>query len=135
MTDAFRILVTDRNRHVRDFLKRELGREGYEVILARDGTDLIHLLNSHDRCDLLVLDTEIAFGCSLALIESLVARRPALPIVIHSFAAEQEDPEVVRHAAALVTKGGNAERLKAAVAGVLAQVYPGRGSRRDGADC
>ena len=37
MKRTFTILVADKNRNVRDFLRRELSAVGYEVTVAEDG--------------------------------------------------------------------------------------------------
>ena len=41
MAKTCKILIADRNRHVRDFLRRELGAEGYQVEVARDGREVL----------------------------------------------------------------------------------------------
>ena len=44
MVETVRILLTDRNRHVRELLRRELETEGYVVAVARDAQEILGLL-------------------------------------------------------------------------------------------
>lgn len=119
MDRPFRILVTDRNRHVRAFLKRELAGDGYEVLEARDCRELRKILRSPVAVDLLVFDPDIAFENYRNMIRILRERYPSLLVVLHSFWGEPaECPEVQ----AMVPKTGSPKELKAAVARLLAEV-------------
>ena len=62
MSDDFTVLITDRNRHVRNFLRRELTAEGYQVEVAADGRDLLRKISMADPSDLLILDLEIPYS-------------------------------------------------------------------------
>mgnify|MGYP000306633671 CR=1 FL=1 len=116
MDRPFRILVTDRNRHVRAFLKRELSREGYEVMEAKDCRELQKILRSPVTVDLLVFDPDIAFENYRNMIQLLKERYPSLPVVLHSF---WEEPAAGTDVAATVPKTGSPRELKAAVARLL----------------
>ncbi|MEJ5366595.1 MAG: hypothetical protein WHS86_15985 [Desulfosoma sp.] len=116
MDRPFRILVTDRNRHVRAFLKRELAREGYEVMEAKDCRELQKILRSPVTVDLLVFDPDIAFENFRSMIHLLKERYPSLPVVLHSFG---EEPAGGQDVAAAVRKTGSPGELKAAVARLL----------------
>jgi len=39
------ILFVDDNKNVREFCRRELGREGYRVVPCEDGYKTLHFLN------------------------------------------------------------------------------------------
>ena len=56
MAEPPKILIADRNRHVRDFLRRELHAEGYRIEVARDGREVLNHLQGHEPPDLLILD-------------------------------------------------------------------------------
>ena len=66
-----KILIADRNRHVREFLRRELLAEGYQVEEARDGREILGLLNGGTLPDLLILDLELPFVSELKALELL----------------------------------------------------------------
>jgi CheY-like chemotaxis protein len=124
--DKFTILIADRNRHVREFLRRELIAEDYCVEVAKDGREVLIMINAEKPPDLLILDLDIPFVGGLAILESLQDRFPPLPVVIHSFLTEYSNHPVVQRAATFVEKRGNIDRLKSAVVDVLRKSYPHR---------
>ena len=126
MPADFTILIADRNRHVRNFLRRELLKEGYEVEVARDGRDILRRMNVDGPPDLLVLDLEVTYVGGLTLLKRLTDRYPHLPIIIHTFPTEDANHPVVQSAAAFVVKMGNTDRLKREIRRVLGECYPHR---------
>jgi DNA-binding response OmpR family regulator len=126
MNRPFRILITDRNRHVREFLRREFREAGYRANVARDCREVLMMLDVSDPPDLLILDLEMPSGDSIQVLERLQTRVPPLPVVIHAFLAEHVNQPALRHAAALVEKRGDTDRLKFAVVEVLKRHYPER---------
>ena len=126
MDDEFYILIADRNRHVRDFLRRELTAEGYRVLVAKDGREVLVTTEGAEPPDLLILDLDIPYFDGLTILDRLRERTPLLPVVIHSFITEDAANHNVRHAAALVEKSGNTDCLKVAVGEVLKRFYPHR---------
>jgi DNA-binding response OmpR family regulator len=124
MPDGFTVLITDRNRHVRNFLRRELIAEGYQVEVAADGRDLLRKVSIADPPDLLILD--IPYSGGPAILERLRRVNSGLPVIIHAFATEDASHPAVQRAAAFVEKMGNTDRLKAAVFEILREYYPNR---------
>jgi CheY-like chemotaxis protein len=119
-----RILIADRNRHVREFLRRELAAEGYQVEVARDGREVLAKIDGEAQPHLLILDLEIPYLDEQELWRRLHARRPPLPVVIHSFLPEYPTNLAVPQAAAFLEKKGDTDHLKTVVAEVIAKVYP-----------
>jgi DNA-binding NtrC family response regulator len=116
----FTILISDRNRNVRKFLKRELMAEGYQVQLARSGREVLEWAYGHESIDLVILDLDLPGTSELAVLEKLGDRIPALPVVVHSFLLDYAAHPALSNAAALVEKEGNSvERLKDVVAKIL----------------
>ena len=126
MRDGFSVLITDRNRHVRNFLRRELSAEGYQVEVAADGRDLLRKVSQADPPDLLILDLEIPYSGGPAILERLRRANSLIPVIIHAFATEDAGHPAVQRAAAFVEKMGNTDRLKTAVIKVLREYYPNR---------
>lgn len=127
MPEGFTILITDRNRHVRNFLGRELTTEGYRTQIAADARDLFRRINVYGPPDLLILDLEIPpYQGGVAILKRLQHEHPELPVILHSFATEESNNQAVRKAAAFVEKTGNAELLKNVIERVLAEFYPQR---------
>jgi DNA-binding NtrC family response regulator len=122
MPAGFTILIADRNRHVRNFLRRELLKEGYRVEVATDAPDL------------LILDLEIPYVGGLTILKRLTHRYPHLPVIIHTFPSEDANDPVVQSAAAFVEKIGNTDRLKRIIQRVLREYYPRRSGGGKGSE-
>lgn len=123
MGNLFHILIADRNRHVREFLRRELISEGYRVQVAKDDRELLSMIDI-EAPDLLILDLEIPYGGGLAVLQRLKDRNPPLPVVIHTFLTEYANHPDLQGQAALVEKMGNTDILKAAILEMLKKSYP-----------
>lgn len=126
MANHCKILIADRNRHVREFLRRELGAEGYEVEVARDGRELLTLICAPEPPHLVILDLEIPYLDELKIWEQLMDRQPPLPVVVHTFLPEYPTRLMVPMAAAFLEKKGDTDELKAVVAEVIDKHYPKR---------
>ena len=117
MNTSGKVLIADRNRHVREFLCRELLAEGYLAEPARDGREVLQLLNGPNPPDLLILDLELPYLTELKVLEILQERLPSLPVVIHHF-----QPDAEQHlpgAAAFLEKREDTHLLKEVVAELL----------------
>ncbi len=105
------ILITDRNRHVRDLLRRELTAAGYRIKLAKDGGEVLEGINGNDLPDLVVLDLDIPYAGSFELVEKIGASRPDLPVVVHTLYTEYAQHPSLKNMAAFIEKSGNIEAL------------------------
>jgi len=65
MRNSPKILIADRNRHVRDLLRREFAAEGYRVQVAKDGQEVMNISNE-EAPDLFIMDSELPFLAELA---------------------------------------------------------------------
>ncbi len=126
MNAPFRILITDRNRHVRELLQREFRHAGFQTQVAKDGQEVLTIMETEQPPDLLILDLEMPHGDGLEILQRLQAHPAPLPVVIHAFLAEHSSQPAVEKAAALVEKKGDTNCLKAAVMEVLKKHYPSR---------
>lgn len=127
MGEPFRILVADRNRHVRDFIKRELASRGFWVQTVGDGKELLECLHAGSMPHLLVLDLELPLldGCQVALRLKEFGIR--IPVVIHSFPPQSPLPCGIEKIGRFVEKSGeNIQMLLAAIQTSLKQAYPDR---------
>jgi two-component system response regulator MprA len=113
------ILLTDRNRHVRELLRRELETEGYAVAVARDAQEILALLGCGDIPDLLILDLEIPFLTEANLLESLKNTYPSLPVIIHSFQPENPNEFLGTGAVAFLEKSEDPYQLKQTIAALV----------------
>jgi len=119
-----KILIADRNRHVRDFLRRELTAEGYRVEVAADGREILHRINGNDPPHLLILDLEIPYLDEPELWDRLKERQPPLPLVIHTLLPQYPTNLTLPLAAAFLEKKGDMDLLKTVVAEVIDKYYP-----------
>jgi DNA-binding NtrC family response regulator len=84
--ELFHIMVTDINHHVRNFLQRELEKEGYTVCNIKTGVMAYEYIFSSAPLALIILDPEIFHPFDQTLIGKIVHRRSALQIIIHAYA-------------------------------------------------
>jgi CheY-like chemotaxis protein len=119
-----KILIADRNRHVRDFLRRELAAEGYLVEVAADGREILSRINGNDPPHLLILDLEIPYLDEPEVWARLKDRQPPLPLVIHTLLPQYPTNLTMPMAAAFLEKKGDTDLLKAVVAEVIDKYYP-----------
>ncbi|WP_047960046.1 response regulator [Desulfovibrio sp. TomC] len=109
------LCIAERNANIRELLRREFGREGYGVLTAGSGAEVLMRLALPASVDVLVLDAEIADPDGGSLTPLLRRLYPDLPVILHVYAGiDAGDDGLVR-----VEKGGDWERLKAAVRTVL----------------
>ncbi len=117
--ERIRILLADRNRHVRELLRRELESEGYQVEVARDAREIIGILALGDIPNLLILDLDIPYLAEVHLLEILKSDHPQLPVIIHTFQRE-ESPEVnMPNALVFLEKAEDPNRLKTTIASLV----------------
>jgi DNA-binding NtrC family response regulator len=127
MGDKFTLLIADRNRNVREFLKREFSADGYSVKLAKDDRELLNIIETGASGDLLILDLDMPYFGGPEVLEHLRKLMPSLPVVIHTFQTDYSSHEAVRNVAAfLEKKGTNIDHLKSVVRAVLQRCYPKR---------
>jgi DNA-binding response OmpR family regulator len=127
LTDTFTVLIADRNPHIRKFLSRELETEGYRVLVAKDGNQLMVLLNVGKPPDLLILDLDLPHVDGLQVLEWLKDHDSPVPVVVHTYHTEHAGHPAVRDAAAFVEKtGNNIQGMKKILADVLRKRYPVR---------
>jgi len=124
VANTCKILIADRNRNVRDFLRRELTGEGYLVEVARDGREVLARLNGDQPPHLLILDLEIPYLDEAEVWARLKAHQPSLPVIIHTFLPEYPTNLTLPIAAAFLEKKGDTDLLKVVVAEVIEKHYP-----------
>jgi DNA-binding NtrC family response regulator len=113
---TYSILVADRNRHVRDYLKRELAAEGYRVRLARTGREVLQWAFDEAPLDLVILDPNLSDERDLKVFEKILDRIPQLPVIVHGFFTDFNPPPGAASEVSFVEKrGGSIEELKRTV--------------------
>ncbi len=124
--DHFIILVADRNRYVREFLRRELTGEGYEIILAKSAQEILDLIHEKRDMHLLILDVDVPCAKELSILEKAETRVPPLPVVVHSFFSDYRECTSQSGTTVFVEKtGSNVDQLKRVVSEVLEKASHG----------
>ncbi len=114
------ILVADRNRHIREFLRRELTEQGYHVRLAKSGREILKWIYSHEPVHLLILDPDLPDAKEVAVFQELNDRIPALPVILHAFHSDYSSHLKALKQWVFVEKVGNSiERLKEVISEML----------------
>ncbi len=126
MKKNFTILVADKNRNVRDFLRRELSEDGYEIVVASDGNQVEARIESDAPPDLLVIDMEVPEIDGSKILEMSQTRRPPLPVIIHTFLTEESIRDRVNETETYIEKSGNLDHLRSAIKEMLKKFYPDR---------
>jgi DNA-binding response OmpR family regulator len=87
-----RVLVVDDNELNRDVLRRQLEREGYEVVTAAEGLGALALIDSQSF-DLLLLDIMMPGLTGIELLKIVRAAHPAheLPVIMATARDTSED--------------------------------------------
>jgi DNA-binding NtrC family response regulator len=116
LSSEYTILIADRNSRVREFLKREMTEEGFRVLQAETGRNVIEMVYHCFPLDLILLDPDLPDMEETALLKKIGNRIPPLPIVIHAFDFEETNYFLHLRNSEFVKKGGRSiEKLKQVV--------------------
>ena len=91
LRSMFIILVADRNKHIRELLKRELSDDGYQVILAKTAAEVVAVISTIDRINLIIIDFYLPDGDLTDIKRKLKGRLDMIPMIIHSYASERQN--------------------------------------------
>lgn len=79
-------MVTDINHHVRDYLKRELEKEAYEVSRANSGMEAYTALCSTSALvDWVILDPELLSPYEQSIFKKLLEQNSSVQVIIHTY--------------------------------------------------
>jgi CheY-like chemotaxis protein/anti-sigma regulatory factor (Ser/Thr protein kinase) len=90
-----RILLVDDDPVVLDFLRDALGLGGHHVITAGGGKEALSRVNA-DSFDLVITDLSMAEVSGLEVAKAVKRRHPAVPVILLSGWAVQQDSDEVR---------------------------------------
>ena len=131
MHKMFTILIADRNPHVRKLLERELRAEGYQVRLAENAREVFKWTFHHEPLHLIILDPDLPDAADVSILEKLLDRIPALPVVVHTYPSDYEKNSKDTNDVVFVEKrGSSVERLKQVVYDALARTPPHQAKNR-----
>ncbi|MBU1569273.1 MAG: response regulator [Proteobacteria bacterium] len=135
MKKEYKILIADRNSHVREFLKREMLAEGYTVQLAENAREVLKWTYSREPIDLLILDPDLPDAEESLLLKKFRQKIPYLPVVLHTFFSDYISASKVIIPTEFVEKGGSSiEKLKKVVAEILNKTAGAGDEKRESED-
>lgn len=123
---VFTVLIADRNRHVSDFLRRELEAEDFLVRIAKDGEKLLTMIRLSPPPDLVILDPDIPYPGDVPLIDLIGDLIPPIPFIVYTFLADFERHRSLGPHGLIVEKRGDIDCLKTAIRTLLEHRYPER---------
>jgi CheY-like chemotaxis protein len=115
-----RILIVDDDPEIRASLRKVLGAEGYQVVLAADGREAIEKFN-RERIDLVLLDLNLPVNSGWDTFGTLTAIDPLLPIIIITGRQNQSEFAAAAGISALVEKPFNVPSLLQTIGELLAE--------------
>jgi DNA-binding NtrC family response regulator len=115
-----KILITDRNKNVREYLKREMKIDGYGIELAKSACEILDRIRHDNAIRLLILDPELPDLDYESLMQTLIQMTAKFPVVLHSFNNSFNTDSVGYKPVHFVEKGGQGiENLKEVVTTLL----------------
>ncbi len=91
MKAPIKILIADRNPHVRGLLKRELTAEGFNAITIDSWHDVLKYVFGPVSIDILVIDPSLPdMDDAKALMKKICNRIPPLPFILHSLPGDDQ---------------------------------------------
>ena len=126
MNSKFTILIADKNRHIREFLQRELEAEGYTTRMTNDGREVVRLVEQ-ELPDLIILDLEIPYLDGPAILDYLHNNKWQIPVIVYAFSLADMDAAAIHYPVVFIEKGGKTSKgLKVEIESLLAQCSPHR---------
>jgi len=118
----FHILLTDKNRHVRDLLQRELEREGYVTYNVESAGSTYSYILSGVPLDLIILDPDLFRPRHLDLFREIVQGTPGIPVILHTYGDTVHVPKMLKNIHLIDKTGESIESIKK----TILELYHGR---------
>jgi len=112
------LLVVDDEAHQRMLYQEELGDEGYQIVLARNGMEALEKV-LEAAPDLIVLDIRMPVMDGLEALGKIIGKERNIPIIIHSAYSSYKDDFMSWSADDFVVKSADLTELKRKIRGLL----------------
>ena len=115
-----KILISDRNKNVREYLKREMKIDGYGIELAKSAKEILDRIRHDNSISILILDPDLPDLDYESLMQTLIEMTAKLPVILHSFSNSSVSEREVGKPVHFVEKRGHSiENLKQVVTTLL----------------
>ncbi len=114
-----KILVVDDDVHIQRLYREELTEEGYEVVVAGNGTEAMDMFEKENP-DLVTLDIRLPDVDGIHLLRQMKERRPKLPIIM-STAYDYRNDFSVWASEAYIVKSSDLSELKSMIRNLLSK--------------
>jgi len=118
-----RVLIADDSETILLLMRTRLEMEGYEVVTAADGVEVLEAIEREPAVDILLLDAMMPRKSGIEALRELRARGIETPVLIVSAHQDEMDAGAASDAevSGYVTKPIDFERLFASIAELTAQ--------------
>ncbi len=116
-----KILVVDDEEPLRVLYKRELEREGYEVLVASDGQEALVRLQEGDP-DIVVLDIMMPIMNGMEALGPILGKNRKIPIILYTSYPEYREDFKSWAADAYITKSPDMTELKQKIRELLERI-------------
>ena len=124
------VLVADDEAGIRSLYKRELDREGYNVVFASDAREAI--MKTQETCpDVIVLDIKMPGMDGIDAMGRILEENNEVPVILNSAYSSYRESYLTRPADAYITKSSDLTELKQTIHHILEDKQPVEASSDD----
>ena len=117
------VLVADDEAGIRSLYKRELVREGYNVVFASDAREAI--MKTQETCpDVIVLDIKMPGMDGIDAMSRILEENNEVPVILNSAYSSYRESYLTRPADAYITKSSDLTELKQTIHQILEDKHP-----------
>ena len=113
-----KILIADDELSIRKLYQRELDKDGYQVVVALDGTDALNKVRN-EQPDLVILDIRMPGMDGMETMSQILEEKNDLPVIINSAYSTYQDNFMSWAADAYCVNSSDMTELKKTVEEVL----------------
>ena len=124
------VLVADDEAGIRSLYKRELVREGYNVVFASDAREAI--MKTQETCpDVIVLDIKMPGMDGIDAMSRILEENNEVPVILNSAYSSYRESYLTRPADAYITKSSDLTELKQTIHQILEDKHPVEATSED----
>ncbi len=117
--DQYTVLVADDDIEIRSLLKEELMEEGYQVVVAKNGLDVLCEIPFY-QFDLIITDWKMPLRDGMSIVRTLQEVCPGVPVILMTaFGSSRLKKEAQKAGALYFQKPFSIEELKGAIKKLL----------------